>query len=445
MERWNIPGMVVGVLRDGERAVQAWGTANIETGQLVRPDSLFRIASISKPFTATLTMQLVEEGRLSLDEPAATYLPDLRLQDEPAQRKVTIRHLLSHTSGFRGDSDWDFGMGDDALARSLPSFQTLRQHTAPGTMSEYNNNAYNLLGLIAERLLGKPYETLLQERVLSPLGLGQTTFFLHDVIVQPHAIGYWSGGPDGLGNRAASQYDSRNGNPCGGLWSTADDLLTFANFQMSRQEPSKPILSPTSIQAMREPQVEACSWPFDWWGLCWELREIDGVRPCGHGGSFAGFQSQLTFVPERGFAIVLLTNSGRGYAAIRATETWALDHYLGLRRTLPGQIHLADSDLNVLAGMYQYQMPDGLARTVEDETRYRVEVEDGGLVVRTVERDASGERAASAASVAYRPISKLEFMAFEGEDRGMRINFILGEDGTPRFLRLNGRLIDRAA
>jgi CubicO group peptidase (beta-lactamase class C family) len=133
-ERWTVPGMAIGVLRGGDVETYGFGVASLETEFPVRADTLFQIGSISKVFVATLVMQLVEQNKVDLDAPVATYLPELRLADEQAQQTITLRHTLTHTSGIYGDCFDDFGWGDDALTTFVASFHTLPQVTAPGEL-----------------------------------------------------------------------------------------------------------------------------------------------------------------------------------------------------------------------------------------------------------------------------------------------------------------------
>src|SRR5262249_38928713 len=150
---------------------------SIETEQPVRPDTLFQIGSISKVYTATLIMQLVDVGKLALDEPIITYLPDLKLADTAARQTITLRHLLSHTSGLFGDYFDDFGHGDDALTRAVATFDTLRQQFAPGALWTYCNSGFGLAGAIIERVIGQPFETAMRERIFKPLGLERSFYF----------------------------------------------------------------------------------------------------------------------------------------------------------------------------------------------------------------------------------------------------------------------------
>ena len=143
----------------------------------VDADTLFRIGSTTKTFTATAIMRLVEQGKVDLAAPARTYLPNLALADEAAARSVTVRQLLNHSAGWLGDDYGDFGRGDDALARFLAAMKQLPQLTPPGQVLAYNNAAIVVAGGIIETLTGKPYETALQELVLDPLGLKHSGFF----------------------------------------------------------------------------------------------------------------------------------------------------------------------------------------------------------------------------------------------------------------------------
>lgn len=134
MERWSVPGVALGLLRDGAMETFAFGVASIDTGFPVRPDTLFQIGSITKVFTTTLIMQLVDEGRIDLDAPVTSYLPSFALGDAAVQEAITMRRLLSHQAGFYGDNFKDFGPGDDALAIAIAEFPSLRQLTPPGEL-----------------------------------------------------------------------------------------------------------------------------------------------------------------------------------------------------------------------------------------------------------------------------------------------------------------------
>src|SRR5690606_24519514 len=191
MTRWGVPGLTLGILRDGEAETRAYGVASLESGYPLRPDSLFQIGSISKVYTATLVMTFVEEGVLDLDTPVSTYLPDL---------------VLADTSGLEGDRFTDYGMGDDALTRAIAEFHTLRQITPPGETWAYCNSGFYLTGAIIERLTGKPFEAVMRERVFEPLGLTRSFFFAHEAITYPVAVGHSPVQPGEPAHEVARRY-----------------------------------------------------------------------------------------------------------------------------------------------------------------------------------------------------------------------------------------------
>ncbi|RIK41336.1 MAG: serine hydrolase, partial [Chloroflexi bacterium] len=196
MARWTVPGIVVGTLQDGDVQLQAWGVASLRTQQPMRADMLFRVASISKVFTATLAMTLVDAGLLDLDRPVSSYLPELRLADADALGSITMRHLLSHQSGLLGDYFVSYDMAEDSLERWIGQFHTLRQITRPGEVWSYCNSGFHLAGRVCEKLAGKPFDAAMRERVFQPLGLERTGFFAHEMIVWPHAVGHNQVAPD---------------------------------------------------------------------------------------------------------------------------------------------------------------------------------------------------------------------------------------------------------
>src|SRR6478672_1555548 len=132
MEELSVPGVALGVLFEGEEEVAVLGVTSVENPLDVTPDTLFQIGSIGKTFCATAVMRLVEQGKLELDEPVRSYLPDFRLGDEEVASRVTVRQLLTHTGGWLGDYFDDFGAGDDALARMVEGLSKLPQLTPLG-------------------------------------------------------------------------------------------------------------------------------------------------------------------------------------------------------------------------------------------------------------------------------------------------------------------------
>ncbi len=438
MTRWTVPGVAVGILRDGQRELHGYGLASIETEQPVRPDTLFQIGSISKVYTATLVMRLVEESKLALDEPIVTYLPDLKLADAQARKTITLRHLLSHTSGLFGDYFDDFGMGDDALTRAIATFGTLRQQYAPGALWTYCNTGFGLAGAIIERVTGQPFETAMRERLFKPLGLERSFYFAHEAIVYPHAIGHNQLHPGADEHEVARLYPlPRWVNAAGGIISNVNDLLTFAEFHLRDGITSDGtrLLSAESALAMRQEQTRAANFA-EGYGIGWALRTTSDehgiVKVVEHGGSTNGFQAKLVLVPSRNFAIAILTNSSRGSVLNEHVRVWALDHELGLHKERLTPRRLSDDELGRFAG--RYERPEG---------PIILTTSDGGLTRAMTLTDPLEGKTEHFPEDRLEAIGEREFIVVsEGETKDERVDFILDEDGAPRFVRMGGRLAD---
>ena len=437
MGRWTVPGVAAGVWQDGHVETLGHGVASLRTRQPVSGDTLFQIGSITKVFTATLAMRLVEEGLLDLDTPIIEYLPDLPLADEQARRTVTLRHLFAHTGGFEGDRFIDYGRGDWALANAVASYGSLRQWFPPGALFAYCNTGFSLAGRVIEQVLDVPFEIAMRERLFTPLGLENSVFFPEEAITYPAALGYTRkhvGGPFAV----ARPYSlPRCVNPAGGISSTVGDLLRFAALHIGDGElDDQRLLTDASTRAMRETRTAAPNIDIAY-GIGWALRDVDGVQVVGHGGSTRGFQASLLVVPARRFALALLTNCGHGAKAMREIERWALAHYRGLHLTLPDPIDAPASAFEAVAGVYERH--DGRF-TVTSETspgqprRLRID-----LV--TIDEESGAEETED--PFWLRPVAANTFIVTEGLPRESLIDLIPAVDGRPTFLRAFGRLAAR--
>jgi CubicO group peptidase (beta-lactamase class C family) len=312
-EQHRVPGAALAVLHEGEIAEMATGVVNAETGVEATPDSVFQIGSITKPYTATLAMQLVEEGAVGLDDPVVSALPELRLADEEATKEVTLRHLLSHTSGIEGDHFVDLGRGDDVLERYVESCAELGLSHPIGATMSYCNSGYVILGRLIERVTGQSWDAALRSRLLEPLGLTHTVTLPEEAmrfrVAHGHAVE-----PDQPPRLERNWTLPRALGPAGLICATARDLVAFARLHLEggRTPDGARILSDETVAAMREPQVRV---PDRWtlgshWGLGWILFGWDGRRVFGHDGATIGQVAFLRAVPENGVAVALLTNGG---------------------------------------------------------------------------------------------------------------------------------------
>jgi CubicO group peptidase (beta-lactamase class C family) len=342
----EVPGLVLGILHKGKVSAAGFGVTNADHPLEVTDETLFQIGSITKTFSGTLAMKLVEEGKLDLDATVHTYLPDFKVTDQEATQKVTIRHLMTHTSGWFGDFFHDTGPGDDAPAKYVAEMADLEQLAPIGTVWSYNNAGFYLLGHIIETITGKSFQKILREEVLEPMGLKNTFFDPGDVITYLFASGH-------NGGRVARPWPlPRAAYPAGGITCSVHDLLAYAKFHMGDGVVSeeKPLLKKESLAQMQTPQVTI--WKKEHWGLTWAINDTYDTRLVSHGGGTMGQVSQLIFAPERDFAVVVFTNAGEGGKVTLEVTRKAIKAYLGIEITDPVPIDATEETLAQYAGSY---------------------------------------------------------------------------------------------
>lgn len=363
------PGVAVAMLREGEEHAAGFGVTSVENPLEVTPDTLFQIGSITKTFTGTTVMVLVERGDLDLDAPLRTYLPELALANEEVAELVTTRNLLTHTAGWTGDYFEDFGAGDDALERMVASLSTLPQLTPLGEVWSYNNAGFYLAGRVIEVLTNKPYERTVQELVLDPLGLENTFFFAEDVMTRRFAVGHHRN-DEGPPTVARPWTIGRAHHAAGALASSVRELLRWARFHMSDGEG---VLSRTSLDEMQRDQFAGDS-NFEHVGLTWAITERTGARLVGHGGGTNGQIALLFFSPKHEFAFASLTNHQRGGEVNLAARGSALKA-IGARDPERTSI---DVDVDEYLGRYTSPLADVEIKR-ENETLVAVTTNKGGF------------------------------------------------------------------
>lgn len=322
IETHGVPAASVAVLVDGEIVTHASGLLSTATRIEATTDAVFQIGSITKVWTATLVMQLVDEGRVELDAPVRTYLPEFALADDAAAAAITVRHLLSHRSGIEGDIFTDTGRGDDAVEKYVELLAEAAQIFEPGALFSYSNAGYVVLGRLVERLRDTTWEQALLTHLATPLGLRSVSPSPYEAILHRVAVGHVDAGDGGEPQPAPFWAMARSNEPAGSMLAmTAEDLAVFARAHLRAAAGSSPaseeeqaVLSQTSAAAMcttevRLPRVAGMGAA---WGLGWEIdRDEDSVL-FGHDGNTVGQSSFLRIAPEAGVAVVLLTNGGDG-------------------------------------------------------------------------------------------------------------------------------------
>ncbi len=358
MQRYAVPGVCVGVYHEGQEQIAGFGVTSVENPLPVTPGTLFQVGSITKTFTTTALLRLVEMGRLELDKPVRIYLPDLRLFDESVAARVTLRHLLTHTAGWLGDYFNDFGPGDDALAKIVASLVDLPQLTPLGEVWSYNNAAFYVAGRLIEIVTGEPYETALQELVLDPLGLGNSYFFADDVITHRFVVGHEVAVDGGKRTPLVARPwpIGRAGNSIGGLVSTVGDLFRYARFHMGdgtlpAGQGAIRLLKPGTLALMQTVQFPAGGRGNI--GLSWFIAEAGGETVISHGGATNGQEADLRIVPSRDFAVAVLTNSDDGGMLNPRVCKAALKAYLGLEYPPAAPLDLPAEYLTPYTGLYE--------------------------------------------------------------------------------------------
>lgn len=353
-----IVGMTIAVARPGEPPlIAAWGHLDEARSVPAAPGTVYEIGSITKTFTAALVLRRVDQGRISLEDPASRWLPELR----QAGPHVTIRHLLAHTSGLASDPVFE------DLSRPVPANHLLRAlrerpvEFEPGARFRYNNNGYALLGLILEREAGLPYRAQLQQELLGPLGLENTepcefedpdrpTGFDHAYRTAPRPVPHPRHHPDASG-------------PAGLLCSTAGDLLRWQAALMGGA-----VLAPATLARMIEAQTlaDGSATPY---GLGIYV-DADGER-LHHGGAVSGFITQMAWRPRDRMGVVVLTNGVYSGALVERLEQNLARVASGGSWAAPLDLPVAADDLEGFTGVYRIGAVGLEVFVVDDHLRAR--------------------------------------------------------------------------
>ena len=346
----HVPGAVLGIIIDGELVwVKTNGVRETKDRAPVTPDTVFRIASMTKSFTALSILKLRDEGKLSLDDPVARYVPALATLAYPTKDSptLTIRHLLTHSEGFPEDNPW----GDRQLAQTDETLRAWMRagipfSNAPGTAYEYSNYGFAILGQVVTRAAGRPYAEYVRDEILKPLGMNSSTFEMSSVPREHIALGYrwedniWKDEPI----LAHGSFGSM-----GGLWTTARDLARYVAFHMSAFPPRDDAeRGPVRRSSVREMQQAARSQPvFAIRGAVDAPLQVvmssyaNGLgvsQDCrfnyivGHGGGLPGYGSIMRWLPEYGVGLIGMGNlTYTGFGALVSETIAALDRTGALR------------------------------------------------------------------------------------------------------------------
>lgn len=354
------PGAAAIVVKDGKTLLRkGYGLADLELGVPIEPDMIFRIGSVTKQFTATAILRLVEQGKLAIDDPIAKYLPEY-----PTQGKtITIEHLLTHTSGIRsytGMSAWRPPMIKElSVAEMIDVFKGEPLDFAPGERWLYNNSGYFLLGAIIEKITGQTYEQFVEREIFAPLGMTHSFYGSHARVIPRRVPGYEKRNGQYVN---AAYLSMTQPYAAGSLLSSVDDLALWDAALSAGKA-----LQPASMTRMFTSYVLSSGKPTGY-GYGWAIEAYDGHPVTTHGGGINGFVCQVVRIADAHLYVAVLSNnaSDDGNPSDLAKRAAAIA--LGNPVTDPTAIALDAGALDGYVGTYR---GDGPARRVvaRDGTR----------------------------------------------------------------------------
>ena len=345
----NAPSVAIAIVRGRDTiAMRAWGKADLEQDVSATPHSVYRIGSITKQFTSAAVMQLVEQGKVKLDDSIATYLPMLPL----AWHAVVVRQLLNHTSGIPSYTDigaawrrrWGEEMSPDtlvALTAGLPVW------FPPGTKWRYDNSGYIVLGMLIEKITGHSWGTDIEERFLKPLGLNETYDCLVTPIIPRRVHGY---SPNANGWENATYLAMSQPYAAGAMCSTVVDLSKW-----NRALNTGHVVSPASYTLMTTPQGAATASRYGF-GLGQDT--AGGRLMITHGGGINGFASGNAWVPSAELSVTVLANSNSAHSddLVKQLVRAALGAPF---EQAPKVVPLASANHQRYLGVYALALPNG--------------------------------------------------------------------------------------
>jgi CubicO group peptidase (beta-lactamase class C family) len=318
------PGMAVGVVHNGQ-VVYARGFGLMKLGHAEKPvttETLFHMASVTKPFVATCVLQLWEQGKVELDSPVVKYLPYFRLSDE-RYKVITVRQMLSHTSGMPDVEDYENNkpqFDDGALERYVRSLNGQKLLWVPGSKMAYSNMAYEVLGDLIAKVSGMSFEDYAEANIFRPLGMKSTTLLLKKADPAKLADGYTM--PRGGDYASLHPIDfypyNRTHSPSSNLESNVADMTRWALANLNRGElDGKRILKSSTYDLMWKPAADVefcpagreCRKAGNQVGLSWFIEKKEGHTYISHSGGDDGFVTVILLDPDQNFGLVMMQNS----------------------------------------------------------------------------------------------------------------------------------------
>jgi CubicO group peptidase (beta-lactamase class C family) len=356
MEQYKMPGTALAVMRDGKIVrAQGYGLANVELNVAAKPETIFQSGSMGKQFTATAIMMLVEEGKIGLEDKITKYFPE-----SPATwNDITIRRLLTHTSGIKDYTEKDVNYRlDYSEADLLKVFQGFPLDFPPGDKWNYSNTGYVVLGILIHKVTGEFYGDFLQERIFRPLGMTTTRNISEADIVPNRAAGYRLV----KGQLKNQEYVSPS------LNTTADGALYFTVLDLAKWDTAlytEKLIKRSSLDQMWTPVTLNDGKTYGY-GFGWSLGNINGHKIIEHGGAWQGFTTHISRYVDDKLTVVTLTNldSAHSHAEDITHEVAAV--YLPAVKLPPPPKAIQDNEPAVTKKFRD--LVDGLAQGTVDQS-----------------------------------------------------------------------------
>ena len=447
---FDVPGVAVVIYANEKEEYIFHGITSVDNPLPVNDETHFQLGSISKIFTATAMMRLVEMGKINLSERVRTYIPELQLRSEETAANVTINHLLNHTAGWTGDFFANTGFGGDALVKFTEALKGADQEWPLGTQFSYSNSAVNLAGRVIEKVLGMSFEEAMRVLVFEPLQLTSYTYYLQEVITRRFTVGHYERDNKSTVSQVYSLPWSYN--PAGGIVGTLKDSLAFAKFHLGNDSNNhgERILTNETLELMKQPTVIIGGGELgDAVGIGWLTRDIGGMQTVGHGGSVNGQESTLQLIPSHNFAVVIMTNADRGKRLHTELLRWIYEQYLDVKQDYMQPLALSNDELAELCGEYRF----GQMYT------FRMKIENNRLIGRQELSEAMLQKIATSSKedaartkkmfdtimnrqpVVFSVLPNDLLIIAEGENKGTRHPIVRNDDRKIIGFNYGGRLI----
>jgi len=364
VKKHRIPAVSLAIWHNNQLHQAAAGILNIETGTAAMPESIFQIGSITKVFTASLVMQLVDEGRVELDRPVKHYLQDFQIADPNATKTITVRQLLNHTNGMMGDFFPDDAHAEgNLIARYVDRCNLLPQIHPPGAHYSYSNAAFAIAGRLIEVVSGVSWFTAVEDRIFKPLAMQTAVARPTEVLRYSTAMGHVLNSEASEKWRLADEcYLTLGQAPAGStLMMSASDLITFAraHLDQGQTESGGSWLSSNAVGQMQESyfHLPPLSGVFDQFvGIGWgkSVFKQSGTTMISHNGATLGFESILRIIPEQNLAFTVLVNGVEpGVMANIGGELMATLTGIDLKEPEPVERTAQGTTLDQFVGRYE--------------------------------------------------------------------------------------------